>query len=410
MKRAALYLIALLAVLAAACAGTVTASAWGDSGGGRPNYTINEINAGALGPVGPDAKYQEGYPGQIIFNTIRDSVMGNEHNFVGAREYTGINAGKENVWKGNEIWVEDGKTYIIRLFVHNNNPNGMDAVAEDVHVSFHIPEYSSRSIQVNGFISSSNATPQKYWDYVDFLSDVPFHLEYMLGSALLENNGIGAAGGLQLSDDIIYSGGIPIGYDALDGRIPGCFQYDAYITIEVKAVYDYGFSVNHEIRLEGQKEWTKNLSLDVGDTVEARVTYINQDEIPHSHVTLSALLLPGLEYVPQSTILYNNENIDGTFISQDTIADPEAGVDIGSCEPGAYAQICFQAKVVRQGLSDGRNLLINGAKVRVGHVVLQSHATIEVYALERLKLAFTVGLVGLLVAGLCKLFFQNPDA
>lgn len=210
-----------------------TEPGWGDSDGGRPSYTVDEINKGILGS-------------QIIFNTISDSVIGDEKNFVGARQCVIRDDGRAEPadseakeWRGNNITAEDGKYYIIRLYVHNNNPNGMDTVAEDTRVSFSIPDISSTTVEVKGFISSSNARPSKYWDYIKFNSDVPFHLEYIHGSALLENNEIGL-GGIPLSDDIVNAkgDGMLIGYDALDGRIPGCYQYDNFVTIQVKAVYD----------------------------------------------------------------------------------------------------------------------------------------------------------------------------
>lgn len=221
------------------------ALAWGDnSEDGRPSYTIEEINNGAIGATpasdGEDYKNSPNYPGQIIFNTISDSVIGNEKNYVGAREYTGINAGIDNYWRGNEITVEDGKEYIVRMYVHNNNPNGADAVAENTRVRFNIPSASAKEVKVNGFITSSNATPSQYVDYVNFVSDNNFHLEYVYGSALLENNGVGANGGVQLSDDIVKAkeAGVLIGYNALDGKVPGCYQYANYVTIRVKVVYD----------------------------------------------------------------------------------------------------------------------------------------------------------------------------
>ena len=246
MKNIRIFLYIVSAIIICGCLLSIPlpALAWGDnSEDGRPSYTIEEINNGAIGatPVsdGEDYKNSPNYPGKIIFNTISDSTIGDEKNFVGAREYTGINAGADNFWRGNNITVENGKTYIIRLFVHNNNPNGMDAVAEDVKVAFSIPQTSSNEIEVNGFITSSNAAPSEYWDYINFNSDMPFHLEYIKGSALLENNGIGL-GGIQLSDDIVNakSGGVLIGYDALDGRVPGCYQYDNYVSIRVKVVYE----------------------------------------------------------------------------------------------------------------------------------------------------------------------------
>lgn len=201
---------------------------WGDSDGGRPSYTVDEINKGILGS-------------QIIFNTISDSVK----KLCGCKAVCHQRRRAEPAnpetkeWRGNNITAEDGKYYIIRLYVQNNNPNGMDTVAEDTRVSFSMPDISSTTVEVNGYIGSSNARPSKYWDYIKFNSDVPLHLEYIHGSALLENNEIGL-GGIPLSDDIVNAkgDGMLIGYDALDDRIPGCNQYINYVSIRVKVVYD----------------------------------------------------------------------------------------------------------------------------------------------------------------------------
>lgn len=205
----------------------------GDSAGGRPEYTIDQINNGELGDT-------------ITFNSISDNPMGHEFNFVDAREDTGINVGKDNVWNANDITIEDGKTYIVRMYVHNNNPNGRDAIAKDVHVAFSIPGDTGSKIQVNGFINSSNATPKEYWDEVNFNSDHAFHLEYVTGSARLSNNGVGNVkqaderNGISIGDDLVYNpNGIKIGYDSVEsGEVPGCFEYDNIVTVLVKAVYD----------------------------------------------------------------------------------------------------------------------------------------------------------------------------
>lgn len=220
-------------------------SAWGDSDGGRETYSLEEINNGASGDkitfnsiviTDTDYAWYKQQTGKDILSTI----ITDERNFVGAREDTGKNEGVNNVWHGNEIEVEDGKTYIVRLYVDNNGPNGEAGASENTRVAFYVPEKTDKTISVDGTISSSNALPSKYWDYVNFTSDAPFHLEYVYGSAFLENSGIGAGGGYNLSDDIINpeNEGILIGYDAMDGIIPGGYEYDCYIGIKVKVVYD----------------------------------------------------------------------------------------------------------------------------------------------------------------------------
>ncbi len=204
-------------------------SGWGDNGGGRPSYTLEEINDGVLAD-------------KIIFNVLSNSPMGDEKNFVGARENTGVNAGLENIWNGNEIEAEDGKTFLVRLYVDNCSPKGEDAVSENTRVAFNVPTESGTELAVHGFIFSDNADPTEYWDGVLFYSDTPFHLEYVYGAALLENRGIGANGGIQLGDEIVTKAasenGVQIGYDKLDGRIPGGSTYAAYITIQVTTVFD----------------------------------------------------------------------------------------------------------------------------------------------------------------------------
>lgn len=393
--------------------GGLTALAWGDSDGGRPEYTNDEINHGALGPAGSDAADQEGYPGTIVFNSIYDSVIGREYNFVGAREDTGVNDGEKNVWNGNEITAEDGKTYLIRLFVHNNNPNGEDAVAEDVRVAFNIPTASSRTVRVNGFINSSNATPSEYWDYVNFVSDTPFHLEYLNGSALLENNGIGA-GGLQLSDEIVTAegskNGVLIGYKELDGRIPGCYQYSSYITVRVRVVYDYAFSVESTVRLVDDNDdgWHTTMEARPGDILNFQITYRNTDEFTQSDVVVAAALPAGLSYVKGSTMLYDmsKENINGSPI-EDIITDTGEEICIGSYAPGAYARVCFNAKVDRWNLADGQNTLVSAARVRVNQLTLQSHTKVEVYSVEMLKCIVGAAIVLFVVVVLYRAFFKE---
>lgn len=227
----ALTLLCSLCGCGADTTGTIGGNGgWGDNGGGRESHTLEEINSGILGD-------------QITFNTMSDYVIGDCKNFVGARENTGINAGKDNVWNANEITAEDGKEYLVRLYVCNDNPSS-SAVSENTRVAFGIPTESGKRIAVTGFICSDNAVPSEYWDGVCFAAEKPFHLEYIFGSAILENRGIGAGGmgGVSLGDEIVTrvasENGVQIGVDALDGRIPGGSGTECYISIVVKAVFD----------------------------------------------------------------------------------------------------------------------------------------------------------------------------
>ncbi len=347
-------------------------SAWGDNSGlenGRPEYTLDQINNGELGDT-------------ITFNSIKDSVIGHEFNFVGARENTGINAGPDNVWDDTNITVENGKTYIVRMYVHNNNPKGRDAIAKDVHASFSVPGQSDENnkIQVVGFINSSNATPTEYYDHVNFNSDQPFHLEYVPGSALLENNGVGSNGGAKISDNIVNAaaGGVKIGYDSIDdGNIPGCYEFASYITIELKAVYDTPYTITKSVRPAGTKgnNWTDQLEVNIGDEVEYQVLYENTSGQTQYNVVLQDALPNNMEYIPGTTRLWNDHYSGDTYDNDNLFT--EEGINIGGYGPGANGYIRFNAKVVDKDLDCGSNTLVNWAQGWVGDQAIRDYANVH---------------------------------
>lgn len=364
--------IAVSTVALASVVATPYASAWGDNGGGRKSYTIDQINNGALG-------------NKIVFNSISDSVIGDEKNFVGAREYTGINAGVNNVWNANEITVEDGKEYLVRLYVHNNNPNGLDAVSHNTRVAFDVPEPTviSRKLQINGYIYSDNATPSEYWDYVNFVSDNAFHLEYVEGSASVENNGYASqinGGAKALGDEIVTKAasqhGVQIGYEKQDGEIPGCYTYAQYVSIRVKVVYDSDYYVENKVRLVGSSEWGTTVEAKEGDTVEFQIQYKNTSKDQNQeNVMIKDILPASLEYVAGSTKLYNSANKDGLNISQDYIVTDKA-INIGNYKPGANAYVRFQAVVKGDNLQVGSNTLVNWAQAGVNGRTIQDFSAV----------------------------------
>ncbi len=336
---------------------------WGDNGGGRPSYTLEEINSGVL-------------EDSIIFNTISDSVNGNEKNFVSVCEYDQPGfPGEDRVWNTREITVKNGGIYVIRLYAHNNSTFS-DYAAANTRVFFQIPGSSGTEIPVHGFITSDNASPSKYWDGVVFKSDSEFHLEYVYESAYLYNNGIGA-GGLNLSDEIVTAqDGVLIGYSGLDGMVPGGYQYANYVTIRVMAVFDSDFRVSQKIRLAGDTEWHNFVDAKVGDELEIQFEYRNTGENTHSDVAVRDVLPSNLEYVAGSTILYTARCPDGVPIDQDElVAD---GIGIGSYGAGSNAYIRFTVRVVDENLADGVTGLVNWSQACVDGVTLQDFATVRV--------------------------------
>lgn len=384
---------------------SITVSAWGDSNGGRESHSIQEINENnpfdntpvfnTITVADTDYEWHKNYFGTEIPKT----TITHEKNFVGARKDNGTNDAQTNVWDGNQIEAEDGQTYVIRLYAHNNNPNGEQAVSENTKVSFvglndkstlqevEVVDETGKAtgekvmkqqIEVNGKITSSNANPQRYWDYVNFQSDVPFHLEYVYGSAFLENNGIGAEESYSLSDDIMdeENGGVLIGYNAMDGRIPGGYEYACHITIRVKVIYDYEFKVENQVRLAGTKEWSKTVNAKVGDKIEIQTQYKNTSEKDQTGVAIKDTLPPNLRYVPGTIKIKNGSHPNGDTVDGDALVTN--GLLIGSYGTNSNAYLIFTAEVVDEDLAEGSNTLVNWVQVGVGDTTIQDYARVVV--------------------------------
>lgn len=392
--KAALKSTLAIAATTAAIAG-VAAIPTAVSAFSRPLYSLQQVNEGVLGNkiTFNSIKYADTDAAWYKKKTGKDLPTGtlrNESNFVGARLDTGVNAGKDNVWSGTEITAEDGQTYIVRLYVHNNNPKGTKAVAKDTQVRFYVPFGSSDSVKVNGWLRSSNAQPGEYLDNVIFKSKdgSAFHLEYVYGSALLENGGFAKGAGVALADSITNQGDktgteenqwTTIGYNALDGKIPGCYEYVNYVGIKVKVVYDNNYTVQKQVRIAGDTDrtWKESVNAKIGDQVEFQITYTNTSNAQQDNVMVRDTLPSNLRYVAGSTKLRNSTYPNGLYISDGEPSDILKGINIGSYAAGANAKVTFLAEVVNDNLVCGDNTMVNWGQVGLGEKVIQDTASVK---------------------------------
>ena len=336
-------------------------SAWGDSNNGRQFYTLEQIESGAL-------------KNQITFNSITNSNIGDERYFVSARENDG-STDVNKTWQTGVLTVEEGKEYVIRLYAHNNNPQGTKTVAQDTTVRFNIPTTSESSLTVNGYISASNANPTDYWDSIIFKSSDgrKFYLDYVEGSATFWNNKIGL-GGLQVSDNVITNDGIKIGYESLDGRIPGCYEYDSFTTIVVKPVFtDHNYTVDKRVRLHGTENWSESVTAKVGDLVDFVIKYQNTTENAASDVMIRDVLPENMELASE-VVLKNGTNPNGLTLK----GDISKGINIGGYAVDATAYVTFTAKVVDKTMICGKNILRNWGQIGVGSITRQDDADVVV--------------------------------
>ena len=339
--------VAGAAVMLAGSLAPVMVSAWGDSANGRPSYTLDQVNAGELGD-------------KIVLNSITNNqVIGDEKNFVGAK-VAGANV---STWNANTIDVKDGETYTIRLYVHNNSPKGRDAIAEGVKATFSIPTTVAKSQTIVGYIDSTNATPGRYWDEVTLNASENVYLEYVAGSAKFNNKSeAGQERTFNLPDSVITSGAT-LGYDTMDGKIPGCYGYSGVVTIDVKVHSSVAAKVSKQVRIKGTKTWSESVEAKVGDEVEYQIEYVNLLSEQVKDVMIRDVLPTNVEYVQNSTYLYNSNYQSGTLLKDNTVTT--TGINIGSYNAKGNAYVRFTGKVVDKTMACGKNQLVNWASATV---------------------------------------------
>lgn len=346
--------VSAAAVVLAGTLAPVMVNAWGDSDNGRPSYTLAEINAGKLG-------------NKITFNSISNGKIGDEKNFVGAK----VSGAKVDTWNANEIEVQDGGTYTIRLFVHNNSPKGMDAVAKGVKATFSIPTLASKSLTIVGYLDSSNAAPTRYWDEVTLKSNGNFYLEYVKGSAQYNNN----KGTFKLPDELVTSGAT-LGFDKMNGEIPGCYEYSGVVTMDVKVHSAVASKLTKQVRIKGTKDWSESVEAKVGDEVEYQIEYVNLLNDRVTNVMIRDVLPNNVEYVQNSTYLYNSNYQNGTLLDDNTVTT--TGINIGNYKAKGKAYVRFTGKVVDKTLACGKNQLVNWASSTVNNEVSKDDASVMV--------------------------------
>lgn len=305
---------------------------------------------------GPDRQlFTTAQPADFItFNSITDNPShGDERNFMQVRE-----ASASNTTYADEISLSAGKEYVIYMYYHNNAAANLNLTATGTYAKAQIPAVvpnGSNGTVANGFVGASNATPREVFDDIKFKNTTggDIALRYVPGSATIHN--FGATDGATLSDSIITTGAT-LGYNALDGKVPGCNEFAGYVTFRVKADQP-NFTIEKQVRLAGADSWSQSVAAKDGDTVDYQIQYKNTGTTQQNNVVLKDALPAGLDYVAGSTYLVNSANRTPTNVSDRIVT--EGGLNIGNAGPGANAFVKFTAKVDLSEVECGQRTLKN---------------------------------------------------
>lgn len=311
---------------------------------------------------GPDRDlYTVANPAQkITFNSITDNpVAGDETNFVVVKDAANTNDGG---WTDN-MTVERGKEYLVRMYVHNNAASSLNLTAVNTRVSASVPTTTGKNVSMSGFVSADNASPQKVWDDIHFNGSENFNLAYVPGSAKIYNNGY-AQSGAALPDSIVTSSGALVGFNGPDGKVPGCFEYSNWVYFKVKPQFapTNKFSLTKMVSKHGENKWVESYAAKPGEKVDFLLQYKNTGEVQQDDVTFRDTLPAGLNYVAGSTKYGNNRYPNG-IQATDGVAT-STGINVGSYLPGAAAWTIFSATVAQNDKLPlcGPNKLVNTGK------------------------------------------------
>lgn len=349
--------VVLAAIIAVLCWNLIHAEAdkvycwWGDSSAvGRKTYSTQ-------------SEASEELADQVVFNSVKKGDYGNELRFFTAQ------LDGTTKWEDHEVKVKDGQIYVLRVYADNNGGE----TATGTRVAIDLPTTTAKQILVRGIISAENATPRYYYDSLRFISEQPFHLEYIYGATQMETDELGL---IDMDDRVVTKAGsengVLIGYNRLNGEMPG--GTDAALTIRVKVVMDEpGFTSETKVRLNGATSWQKAVDVKAGDLIEVQFSYENTSDETQQGVCVNVVLPRGMELVPGTTKLYNNKYPDGAILDQDTI---HAGyINIGNYAAGANAYVRCTVQVTDTAAIRQTEIW---ARIFANDIVMQNYCTVKV--------------------------------
>lgn len=310
----------------------------------------------------------------VTFNSITDNpAQGDERNFVKVRE---ASAGNETY--SDSISLTAGRDYVVFVYFHNNAASEYNLTATGSYVRAEIPTTvpnGSTGTKAVGYVGATNASPTQVWDDISFSNTTggDIGLNYVPGSAIIHS--FGAVNGQTMSDSIVTTGAA-IGYNALDGNIPGCNEFAGYVTFRVRTTQP-NFTISKQVHKTGTTGWKETDTVNPGDSVDYLITYQNTGTMIQEDVAIYDILPAGLDYVEGSTYLANNRN-PNPIQSVDGITGN--GINIGDYEPGQTAYIKFSAIAPTNSelVNCGNNTLVNTGRVVTANGIKTDTAEITV--------------------------------
>ena len=319
---------------------------------------------------------------KITFNSITNNPKyGDERNFVSAMP---ANLWGQDKWSFDELNIDKSGEYLVRMYVHNNAHQDLKLVADNTRVFTSIPTKNATEISIGGAIEANNADPARIWDSVILKSSKTFNVSYVAGSARFYNN-VKPQDGFQISDQIATTAGAQVGYDKMDGKLQGCYQYAGYVVYKVKidVLETAKFTINKQVRKVGQSAWQRTIAVNPGERFQYQLMYKNTGDINQTGVVMKDFLPKNVTAVSGSVKIMNANNPQGKSLDAATgvyLTDGR-GLTIGDYAPNSNAFVLFDATApAKDKLTNcGANLYRNNLVVYTPNGNLTDYADVVVY-------------------------------
>ncbi len=313
----------------------------------------------------------------VVFNSITDNPdQGDERNFVNVRE-AGVGT------YGDDIQLKPGKEYEVSVFYHNNASSSLNdaehnyagiALNSMMRVQMPASVKSGQEARITGFVSADNAQPGQVWDEAYGQASQDMDLRYVQGSAKIHTNG--AINGQTLPNSLLTTGA-PLGYDAFDGKVPGCNEFEGWVVFRFKTVAP-DFEVDKVVSKVGSNAYSDSVLVKPGEKVEYQIEYKNTGSVNQEDVVVKDQLPAGVTYIPGTTYVANPGS-NGQWVKLSSNKVVSSGINIGTYGPGSNAFVSFKAKVVdAKKLKCGLNTLVNKATVSTRDGIKSDTATVTV--------------------------------
>jgi len=349
---------ALLAVVFAAVMVPAALFAWGPD---RPTFTMEH-----------PAPY-------VTFNSITDNPQrGDERNFVGIKPDTAPNSSYSQ-----NTALQPGQNYDVLVYYHNNAASNLNDAAHNyvgiahgafMRVQMPATVNAGQQARVTAFVGASNANPQQVWSEAYGSASGNYALTYVPGSATIYN--WGATNGSKMPDSL-YTTGAPLGYDKLDGNLPGCNNYSGYVIFKIH-VDQPNFEIQKTVSKAGTNQYAAQVSAQPGDEVEYKIQYKDTGTTQQNNVLIKDQLPAGVTYENGTTQIATSATNGQWTATNDGVTT--SGINIGSYAPGGNAYLKFKAKIANndQLAQCGLNTLVNTAEADTANGSKSATATVTV--------------------------------